>query len=171
MPAFKKVIDDKAYYDRQMETLERVKQDLVKSRKDLVAVEQKVDLVNLFTKTKLNMLDDNISRVFGNIKFQLLSETISGGFDTICKPYIYDPVKDQSSDVIWKSGSKSEMVATGIAIAEKIKERLNLPNLPYLFDEGGEISTDTFSTRFKTNAQIICVKVQDNIQQPLVMTI
>ena len=171
LPKYKKVLDDKAYYDRQMKVLEETKANMKKANNDLIAVEQKKDLVNLFAKTKLIMLDQNISKVFGNIKFQLLSENINGGYDTVCKPYIYDVSKDVSSDVIWKSGSKSEMVATGIAIAEKIKEALRLPNLPYLFDEGGEISTDTFVTRFKTQAQIICVKVQDDIQKPLVMAI
>lgn len=114
------------------------------------------------------MLDENVSRVFGNIKFQLIKENINGGFDTICKPYIYNVDKDESTDVTWKSGSKSERVITGIAIAECIKKELGLPNLPYLFDEGGEISTETFKTKFKTDSQIICVKIVDNIMKPLV---
>ena len=28
------------------------------------------------------MLDENVSKVFGNIKFQLIKENINGGFDT-----------------------------------------------------------------------------------------
>ena len=117
------------------------------------------------------MLDENVARVFGNIKFQLIKMNINGGYDAICKPYIYDVDKDQSTNITWKSGSKSEKVCTGIAIAEKIKETLNLPNMPFLFDEGGEISSDTFSTKFKTERQLICVKVQDNIKKPIVVKI
>ena len=114
------------------------------------------------------MLDENVSKVFGKIKFQLIKENINGGFDAICKPYIYDVVKGESTSTSWRSGSKSERVVTGIAIAEAIKTKLELPNLPYLFDEGGEISTDTFATRFKTESQLICVKIADSIQTPLV---
>lgn len=117
------------------------------------------------------MLDDNVAKVFGNIKFQLIKENINGGFDPICKPYIYDVSKGESTTVSWKSGSKSERVITGIAIAECIKSALDLPNLPYLFDEGGEISSDTFATKFNTQSQLICVKIVDNIMTPIVQPI
>ena len=117
------------------------------------------------------MLDEKVESVFGHIKFQLVKQNINGGFDTVCKPYIYNVDKDQSTEVLWKSGSKSERIVTGIAIAECIKRALDLPNLPFLFDEGGEISTDTFRTKFKTESQLICVKVQDNILKPMVLKI
>lgn len=151
--------------------LNLVKAEKADTSKLLIAVEQKTELVKTFIYTKLRMLDDNVSKVFGNIKFQLIKENINGGFDTICKPYIFNIDKNESTDVTWKSGSKSEKVITGIAIAECIKKNLGLPNLPYLFDEGGEISNNTFSTKFKTDSQIICVKVQDNIQKPMVIKI
>ena len=165
---FKKVIYDNEFYIRQMENLEKTRTLKIEHQKKLADAEQKKELVKTFTIEKLRMLDENVSRVFGNIKFQLIKENINGGFDTICKPYIYNVDKDESTDVTWKSGSKSERVITGIAIAECIKKELGLPNLPYLFDEGGEISTETFKTKFKTDSQIICVKIVDNIMKPLV---
>ena len=165
---FKKVIYDNEFYIRQMENLEKTRTLKTEHQKKLADAEQKKELVKTFTIEKLRMLDENVSRVFGNIKFQLIKENINGGFDAICKPYIYNVDKDESTDVTWKSGSKSERVITGIAIAECIKKELGLPNLPYLFDEGGEISTETFKTKFKTDSQIICVKIVDNIMKPLV---
>lgn len=168
---WKKVLEDKAYYDRQMVNLEETRNHLKAAQKELIAYEQKSDLLALFIKTKLNLLDNNVSKVFGNIKFKLIEPNINGGYDVVCKPYIYNIDKGESTTVTWKSGSKSEKVVTGIAIAEAIKETLHLPNLPYLFDEGGEISSETFTTRFKTNSQLICVKVQDNIPNPTVMAI
>ena len=168
MIPFKKVLADRDYYERQMIQLEEVRKQRNAHSLALADLEQKKELLNQFIYVKLKMLDENVSKVFGNIKFQLIKENINGGFDTICKPYIYDTLKEESSNTTWKSGSKSERVTTGIAIAEKIKEKLNLPNLPYLFDEGGEISTDTFATRFKTSSQLICVKIADNINSPLV---
>ena len=165
---FKKVINDNEFYIRQMANLENVKQEKTSHQRRLADAEQKKDLVKTFTIEKLKMLDENVSKVFGNIKFQLIKENINGGFDTICKPYIYNVDKDESTDVTWKSGSKSERVITGIAIAECIKKQLGLPNLPFLFDEGGEISTETFKNKFKTDAQIICVKIVDNIMKPTV---
>lgn len=168
MVPFKKVLSDREYYNRQMEQLASIKVNLTSHSKQLADLEQRKELINQFIYTKLKMLDDNVSKVFGEIKFQLIKENINGGFDTICKPYIYDTVKGKSELTSWRSGSKSERVLTGIAIVEAIKAKLNLPNLPYLFDEGGEISADTFATRFKTESQLICVKIADNITSPLV---
>lgn len=165
---YRKVVADNDFYIRQMENLETVKAQKAEHQRKLADAEQKKELVKTFTIEKLRMLDENVSRVFGNIRFQLIRENINGGFDTICKPYIYDIDNDKSTDTTWKSGSKSERVITGIAIAECIKAALNLPNLPYLFDEGGEISTETFKTKFKTDSQIICVKIVDNIMRPTV---
>lgn len=166
-----KVIDDYAYATRMAREKENCETEREKHSKELVRREQMKDMIQKFIFTKLQMLDSNVARVFGNIKFQLIKENINGGFDTVCKPYIYDPIKKASSNVLWKSGSKSERVATGIAIAEAIKKSLHLADLPYLFDEGGEISDDTMKTRLQTNSQIICVKVQDNISTPLVLSL
>lgn len=166
---FQQILDDKTYYDRQMQSLAGVKAQKDECSKKLTALEQKKECLNLFISTKLRLIDTHVAKVFGNIRFQLIKENINGGFDQVCKPYIYDVERDESTTTLWKSGSKSEKIITGIAIAEAIKKELNLTELPYVFDEGGEISTDTFNTKFKTDAQIICVKVEDNILKPVVV--
>ena len=163
--SFMKVMDDYVYYQRQMALLEEVKVKKSEAGKKLTATEQKMDLLKLYIKTQLDLLNKHVAVVFENIKFDLIRENINGGYDTICKPHIVN------SDVLWKSGSKSEKVITGITIADKIKEKLDLPNLPFLFDEGGEISSQTFADRIKTKSQLICVQVQDNIDKPTVVRI
>lgn len=168
---FEKVISDFNYYERQQANLNVVKDNLESDTTKLVAFEQKTELIKKFIYVKLNMLDENVAKVFGNIKFQLIRENINGGYDAICKPYIYDIENDKSTATTWKSGSKSEKVITGIAIADAVKNKLQLANLPFLFDEGGEISTNTFANKFKTESQIICVRVVDNIAQPMVKSI
>ena len=168
---FQAVIDRYNYWLRQQDELEKAKA-LKKTHQDqLMNTEQKIELVNRYVCVKLKMLDDNVAKVFGNIKFQLIRENINGGFDQVCKVFIYDTVKEKSTDTLWKSGSKSERISTGIAISEKIKEVLNIASLPYLFDEGGEVSIDTFQNRIKTDSQLICVEVKDNIMNPMVMKI
>ena len=168
---YRAVIEKYNYWKWNQEQLVQVKNTRNNNAKTLAATEQKRELLNAFIYTKLHMLDERVESVFGKIKFQLIKENINGGFDTVCKPYIYDVDKDESTPVLWKSGSKSERIVTGIAIAERVKAALDLPNLPFLFDEGGEISTDTFNTKFKTESQLICVKVQDNIKKPMVLKI
>ena len=171
MKPFKDIINKETYYNLQMQTLERKQAERKSKSNALIDLEQKFDLLAQFIRVKLEMLDNNVAKVFGNIKFQLIQENINGGYDTICKPYIYDIEKDQSTLTTWKSGSKSEKVITGIAILECVKKELGLPHLPIMFDEGGEISSDTFNTKLKTDSQIICVKVKDGITTPMVMSI
>ena len=166
---YQKVIDDYTYFKRQMGVLDHVLEEKDKCCKAIADLEQKKECLQLFNYTKLRLLDKHVAKVFGDIKFQLIRENINGGFDPVCKPYIFDIEKNASTDTIWKSGSKSEKIVTGIAIVEHIKSHLGLNDLPYLFDEGGEISTDTLYHKFKTNAQIICVKVEDNINKPVVV--
>ena len=166
---YQKVLNDREHYERQMQSLNDIKAQKSECSKRLVAIEQKRENLNLFISTKLRLIDTHVAKVFGNIKFQLVKENLNGGFDQVCKPYIYDVDKDQSTTTTWKNGSKSEKIITGIAIVEAIKKELDLTELPYLFDEGGEISTDTFNTKFKTDAQLICVKVEDNILKPVVI--
>ena len=172
MEPYKKVIADHEYYLRQVEKLESIKKLRKKHSDEQTNLEQKKELINKFIYTKLKMLDENVSKIFGNIRFQLIKENIKeGSFDAVCKPYIYDTERDISTDITWKSGSKSERVITGIAIIEAIKKAMKFPGLPILFDEGGEISTETFKSKFKTDSQLICVKVVDNITKPMVQPI
>lgn len=166
---FDEILAKRDYYIRQMAVLESIKMTYQNHQKELADIEQKRELLNVFIYTKLKLLDVNVSKVFGKIRFQLIQENIkAGSFDPICKPYIYDTVTEESTSTSWRSGSKSEQVATGIAIADCIKKNLDLPNMPFLFDEGGEISSDTLAQRLKTDSQLICVKVVDNVQKPLV---
>lgn len=166
---FKATLDDLAYYERQMASLKKKREELEEHRKALASIEQKREAANSFLYAKLRMLDENVAKVFGNIKIKLIQENINGGFDPVCKPYIYDSVRGESTKVSWSGGSKSEKVETGIAICEAIKKAMDLPDLPYLFDEGGEISAETFATRLRTDSQRICVKVRDGIMTPTVM--
>lgn len=166
---YQKVLDDFNYYERQMQVLDNVREEKAKCCKELADLEQKKECLELFNYTKLRLLDTHVAHVFGDIKFQLVRENINGGFDPVCKPYIFDVDNNKSTSTIWKSGSKSEKIVTGIAIAEHIKSHLGLSSLPFLFDEGGEVSSETLFNRLKTEAQIICVKVEDKINKPVVV--
>ena len=164
-----KVLDDRSYYERQMTLLDSVKAERKQVSSKLIETEQKREALKTYLYTKLRLLDEHIAKVFGKLRFQLIKENINGGFDPVCKPYIYDVDKDESTATLWKSGSKSEKIITGITIVEAIRKELDLTELPFLFDEGGEISNETLRNKFKTNAQIICVRVEDNINKPIVV--
>lgn len=163
------VLNDRDYYERQMSLLKNIEVERKNVSNKLIDTEQKNEALKTYLYTKLRLLDEHIAKVFGKLRFQLIKENINGGFDPVCKPYIYDVDKDESTNVLWKSGSKSEKIITGITIVEAIRKELGLTELPYLFDEGGEISNETLRSKFHTDAQIICVRVEDNILKPIVV--
>ena len=163
---YQKVVDDFKYWERAQANKgasESQKKEMVKTR---IQLEQKIDIIKMFIKAKLEMLNEHIESVFGkDIKFMLIEPQINGGYSTVCKPYI------KGTDTLWKSGSKSEKITTGVAICEKVKKALNMPDMPYIFDEGSEITRTTFENRFDTNSQLICVQPKDNIMKPTVVKI
>lgn len=163
--SFQQVINDYEHFTRIQSEIAKKQIEKKDLQSKLISFEQKVEMVKEFVKTKLEMLDDNIKRVFDNVSFMLIEPQVNGGYSTVCKPYI------RNTNVLWKSGSKSEQLITGVAICEKIKAALNLPDFPFIFDEGGEVSSITFEKGFETRSQLICVQVKDGITNPVVMTI
>lgn len=127
------------------------------AQSNLIDCELKLDLLNTY------ILDQTKS--ITNTKWQFFELTLKGEEKEKCEPYIV------GKKILWHDASKSEQIITGITIAENIKKTLFLGDLPYLIDEGGELSTTTLKTRLNTNSQIICVKVSDNIAEPVIKAI
>lgn len=172
LPPFNSIVEKDNHYQQSLKDLDLIKKDIEKLSSQLSFAEQKDMALVQFMRTKLSMLDENVSKVFGKLKFQLIRENLkAGSFDEICKPLIYDLKNDISTEIQFVCGSKSEKVMTGILMAEMIKKRLNLPDLPYLFDEGGEIDAETMKNLLPTKAQVICVKVVDDVSIPTVAKI
>lgn len=163
--SFQKVLDDLEHWNRTQDQINQRTTLRETHSKQLARTEQLHEMVKHFIKVKLEMLDNRLASVFGDIRFMLIEPQVNGGYSTVCKPYI------KGTNTLWKSGSKSEQLTTGVAICECIKAKLNLPNFPFIFDEGGEVSTDTFAHKFETQSQLICVQVKDDIIKPTVVKI
>ena len=138
------------------ETQKRIKNQrmLIKSlTNELNSFETQLLALDLFVKTKLQMIDNNVSNVFGDIKIKLIKENIKeGSWQQICKPCI------KGKNTLFANGSTSEKITTGLAIIECVKRVLNLPNLPIVFDE-----------ELKTESQVITALVNDAYEQPTVI--
>lgn len=119
--------------------------------------ESKLMLVEKFTQTKLSMLQSNVEKVFGKeIKFTLVKSNIKeGSWDEVCYPSVF------GKDTPFKKGSESEKIITGIYLIECVKKKMNIPDLPIIFDAGSELDTQSLNTRLNTNAQLIMTKVDD----------
>lgn len=127
---------------------------------ELNTLEEKLIAVELFEKTRLKMLDEKISAVFGDIKIQLIQKNIKkDSWDSVCKPLV------KNKNTLFENGSTSEKIITGIAFIECVKHALKLSDLPILFDEGEALDKETINDLI-TPSQIICAVVNDNYNEP-----
>lgn len=155
------------YLSSQKE-IEKVVADMKIAQKKIMEFELIVEAVNLFNKTKLEILDERMTKHFGNeVKFVLIKENIKeGSWENVCYPLII------GTQTPYKSGSRSEKVMTGVKIIEIIRRELSLPNLPIIIDEIGELDNESLANLIKgTESQIIASKVDDNYDKPTLKVI
>ena len=137
---------------------------LEENQKDITRNEQLQMLTTDFVAKKLDMLNENVSKVFGDIKFVLAESNIkAGSWNEVCYPLIV------GTDTPFEHGSSSEKIKTGYLILESIKKELNAPNLPIIFDECEKFDSLNFEQTFLRNSQIITAKVNDEYVLPTVV--
>jgi len=96
------------------------------------------DLLKSFIETKLNILNERVASVFGNIKFQLVESNLKeGSWNEVC--YVLD------GDVPYHNTNSASKITIGIAVCEAIKRKLSLQGLFYLIDNAEQITDRDFS--------------------------
>lgn len=153
---YQKVINDRNAFLTAQEHIKKFEKELVNAGNEQMELEQKLLLVNEFTLTKLKMFDKHVSDVFGNrVKFTLIKNNIKeGSWNEVC----YPSVLDKNTPFI--QGSGSEQILTGIYLIECIRKKLDIGNLPYIFDEADKLDTKSLAS-IDTESQIITTKVDD----------
>lgn len=134
----------------------KIKAQITAEQKNLVTCEQAVALVERFIQLKLQAFHARIESVFGTkVRFTLIENNIKeGSWNEVCYPSVCD------KETPFLNGSGSEQIIAGIYIAECIKKKLNIEDLPYIFDECDKLDTQSLKA-LETNAQIITTKVND----------
>ena len=119
-------------------------------------MEQMQMLVQEYIQCRLNLFQKRIEAVFGTrLKFRLIEENIKeGSWNECCIPMIVDKTTPYSD------GSGSEKIITGIYIAECIKKKLSLEDLPYIFDECDKLDSAHLGA-LETKSQLISTIVND----------
>lgn len=170
---YRATVQRQADYDSALRGRERAEGEMRDLQKRQADLEGRQAAVALFVKTKLELLDEHIAKVFGSIRFQLVSPNIrQGSYDEVCNPYVFDVKTCKSSDVLLFNGSKSEQVRTGCAIAKAIGDHYGFPKMPMLFDEGGEMDQESLRALYDylgPRQQVISVKVCDDFKTPVFM--
>lgn len=160
MAPYKEIIEKHSTYESSQKKIASYTHEIQVKTKSLNDLEQQLMGVDLFVKTRLKMIDERVSKVFGDIKIQLIKNNIKkDSWEPICKPCI------KGKDTLFTNGSTSEKITTGIAFIECVKRALNLNDLPILFDEGEALDKDTIN-HLDTNSQIILALVNDNFSTP-----
>ena len=134
----------------------KIKAQITAEQKNLVNCEQAVALVERFIQLKLQAFQARIESVFGTkVRFTLIENNIKeGSWNEVCYPSVCD------KETPFLNGSGSEQIIAGIYIAECIKKKLNIEDLPFIFDECDKLDTQSLKA-LETNAQIITTKVND----------
>lgn len=151
-----KVVDDHNAYLVVQKKSEETKALISSNQNALVEYETKQMLLEDFIKTKLTLLKDNVSKVFGDLEFVLVETNIKeGSYNEVCYPLIL------GKKTPFISGSGAEKIITGTYIIECVKNALGLPDLPIIFDEADKLDTATLSSKLETESQVISTKVDD----------
>lgn len=155
-----------AYLDNQRK-IDLYEFELKSIYQEKINFEIQKDALNLFSKTKLEMLDQKLNAAFGEVKFVLIKTNITeGSWDQVCFPTII------GSNTPFINGSPSEKIVTGLKVIEAFKKLLNLTDLPILVDEIGQL--DDYSINLlkqNTNSQLISTRVANGLKSPKVMNI
>lgn len=151
-----KVIGQHAAYEQAQETIHGLQIQKDAAQKAQVKGEQCLALCDEFIRAKLEAFNKRIETVFGTrIHFTLIQENIKeGSWSEVCFPSVLD------KETAFLNGSGSEQILAGIYMAECIKNKLQIADIPYIFDEADKLDTASLSS-IATNAQIITTKVDD----------
>ena len=150
------VIGEHAAYETAQKKVADLKQELTLAQRMQVSCEQSLALCDSFIRAKLEAFNKRVETVFGTrIHFTLIDNNIKeGSWTEVCYPSVLD------KETPFLNGSGSEQILAGIYIAECIKKKLGMEDLPYIFDECDKLDTKSI-TNIETNSQIITTKVDD----------
>lgn len=150
------VIGAQDAYRQAQERIAAIEDNNKEVMKHMTDMEQMQMLVQEYIQCRLNLFQKRIEAVFGTrLKIQLIEENIKeGSWNECCIPMIVDKTTPYSD------GSGSEKIITGIYIAECIKKKLSLEDLPYIFDECDKLDSAHLGA-LETKSQLISTIVND----------
>ena len=152
----RQIIGAQEAYRQAQERIAAIEDNTKDVMKHMTDMEQMQMLVQEYIQCRLNLFQKRIESVFGTrLKIKLIEENIKeGSWNECCIPMIVD------KDTPYSDGSGSEKIITGIYIAECIKKKLSLEDLPYIFDECDKLDSAHLGA-LETKSQLISTIVND----------
>lgn len=123
-----------------------LKQQRQETLKKIAEYESLQDMLAQFIKLKLDILNERVESVFGDIKFQLVQENLKeGSWDEVC--WVLD------GEVPYHHTNSAAKIRLGLKVCEAIKKRLDISGLFYIIDNAEQITDRNFAKL--TNDQVI----------------
>lgn len=135
------------------EKIELAKETIKKNKIIANHIENNIDLAKDFKKTKIEKIKEKVNKVFPELDIEILEENQNtGAIKEVCY------LKLQGTEYKGINDGHRKMI--GITFIENIKKKLNLENLPIIFDKMADVDKEMlYKINNITNSQIFTTKV------------
>lgn len=136
--------------------IESMKEKIKALKREKANAEILIDLAKTFKSEKLKMIKDNLANIFPTLDIEIIEENENTGSQ---KEVCYLKLKN----VEYKGINDGHRKLIGITFIENLKKKLNLEDLPIIFDKYADIDEEQLSNIVKTtNSQIIVTQVSND---------
>lgn len=139
-------------------------EELSRQEEELAAAyeenEHTLNLLDIFTRTKADLLSDSINSKFKNVKFQLFSEQVNGGLQQTCEVLV---PSESGSDVPYGRANTGGRMQAGFEIVKVLQEHHG-KQLPVFIDNFESLSKDLEAPEEMQIIKLQVVKSQKKIK-------
>lgn len=140
----------------QIENINKVKENIKIWKKEKAIHEIKIDLAKEFKVNKLQMIKDNLSSAFPTLDIEIIEENENTG---VQKEVCYLKLKG----VEYKGINDGHRKFIGITFIENLKAKLNLEDLPIIFDKFADIDNERLEEILSmTKSQVFATQVTND---------
>ena len=149
-------INELSIQGKLVDDIKNLKVEIKELKVDKAISEKNMLLTKEFKELKLQMIKDNISKVFPKLDIEIIEENENtGSIKEVC----YLKLKG----VEYKGINDGHRKLIGITFIENVKQKLNIPDLPIIFDKYADIDNNMLNIILdNTNSQVLTTKVTND---------
>jgi len=130
----------------------------------LADAEYKEELLSIYNKTYLRILNERVERYFPGIKFQLIKDNIKeGSWSQVCYVLVES---EQGLEVPYETANTASKIKIGVKISNLLADALGWNKLPMVIDNAEAVTRS--NRHFETDAQIITLVADDVTEEQMI---
>ncbi len=130
----------------------------------LADAEYKEELLAIYNKTYLRILNERVERYFPGIKFQLIKDNIKeGSWSQVCYVLVES---EQGLLVPYETANTASKIKIGVKISNLLADALGWNKLPMVIDNAESVTRS--NRHFETDAQIITLVADDVTEEQMI---